>query len=400
MAALEDVNRETLSENENLRDLLSRLQEENTMLKQTAFTFSVPRSGGGGGASADVSSSAGAQSAFGQAGPSTAPAAPAPQSQPAPAQPTADIDWANLTTFDPSALNMLDEPADVNMDFAAPGTARSPYKTIASNPMYMSFAEPFGGWDATLAGINATPGTQPNSQPGSNAPSHQNSFDINSFGSWTGGGGGSFEELFGMQSMDMGGLVPSPSQISPVAHTGVNARPGLTTGASSSSGSSSSSSSSPGPFAFTSGGNRSPGAQSLLSLSSELSSPPSSSAAGSPSTSANGGNTGAQHNSGSCPRTKADFAAHIANTISSPFAPDLPRPGTASNKGSPREGVSSAIKKTAGDGKDGGQISCQGSVFPKTEKSERNVEVLQAWRSITSNPQFKVRLSFCFAIVV
>jgi len=34
-------------------------------------------------------------------------------------------------------------------------------------------------------------------------------------------------------------------------------------------------------------------------------------------------------------------------------------------------------------------VMCRGSSFPKTEQSEKNVEVLSAWRSITSNPQFK-----------
>lgn len=32
---------------------------------------------------------------------------------------------------------------------------------------------------------------------------------------------------------------------------------------------------------------------------------------------------------------------------------------------------------------------CKGSSFPKTEMSDKNIEVLTAWRTITSNPQFK-----------
>ena len=38
----------------------------------------------------------------------------------------------------------------------------------------------------------------------------------------------------------------------------------------------------------------------------------------------------------------------------------------------------------------GSIVMCKGSSFPKTEKSDRNIEVLTAWRTITSNPQFKV----------
>ena len=41
--------------------------------------------------------------------------------------------------------------------------------------------------------------------------------------------------------------------------------------------------------------------------------------------------------------------------------------------------------------KDVPTVMCRGSSFPKTEKSDKNIEVLSAWRTITSNPKFKVR---------
>ena len=41
--------------------------------------------------------------------------------------------------------------------------------------------------------------------------------------------------------------------------------------------------------------------------------------------------------------------------------------------------------------KDAPMVMCRGSSFPKTEKSDKNIEVLSAWRTITSNPKFKVR---------
>jgi len=34
-------------------------------------------------------------------------------------------------------------------------------------------------------------------------------------------------------------------------------------------------------------------------------------------------------------------------------------------------------------------IMCKDATFPMTEKSDKNVEVLTAWRSITSHPHFK-----------
>lgn len=38
-------------------------------------------------------------------------------------------------------------------------------------------------------------------------------------------------------------------------------------------------------------------------------------------------------------------------------------------------------------------IMCKGATFPMTEKSENNIEVLTAWRTITSHPDFKASVS-------
>ena len=45
-------------------------------------------------------------------------------------------------------------------------------------------------------------------------------------------------------------------------------------------------------------------------------------------------------------------------------------------------------------------ISCKGSTFPKTKESPANVEVLKAWRTMMSHPQFKVgcRIVVCDGI--
>jgi len=40
-------------------------------------------------------------------------------------------------------------------------------------------------------------------------------------------------------------------------------------------------------------------------------------------------------------------------------------------------------------GADGPMIMCKGATFPMTEKSDKNIEVLTAWRNITSHPHFK-----------
>jgi AP-1-like factor len=45
LAAMEAKHDQTQSENDNLKEMLRRLQTENVLLKQAAFTFSVPRAG-------------------------------------------------------------------------------------------------------------------------------------------------------------------------------------------------------------------------------------------------------------------------------------------------------------------------------------------------------------------
>jgi len=34
-------------------------------------------------------------------------------------------------------------------------------------------------------------------------------------------------------------------------------------------------------------------------------------------------------------------------------------------------------------------VSCAGTYLPKTQQNDRNIEVLSAWQTITSNPKFK-----------
>jgi len=79
-------------------------------------------------------------------------------------------------------------------------------------------------------------------------------------------------------------------------------------------------------------------------------------------------------NGDDCPKTKADFAKRITEEGASPFAP--------TNKPVP------TVRKNV-DAVHGSVVMCQGSNFPQTEQSDKNVEVLAAWRTITSNPRFK-----------
>ena len=79
------------------------------------------------------------------------------------------------------------------------------------------------------------------------------------------------------------------------------------------------------------------------------------------------------HSDGTCPKTKKEFEKKIQNEGASPFAP--------------------ATLRKSSDGVLGTMIACAGSNFPKTAKSDKNVEVLSAWRSIRADPKFKVRYS-------
>jgi len=79
-----------------------------------------------------------------------------------------------------------------------------------------------------------------------------------------------------------------------------------------------------------------------------------------------------RHSKSECPKTKAGLAFAIQAQGDSPFAPPSTDP----------------LRK-ASEPSNGKMIMCEGSSFPKTEKSDKNIEVLSAWRSITSNPRFK-----------
>ncbi|PIL30729.1 transcription factor [Ganoderma sinense ZZ0214-1] len=367
VAALEAKNQLTEQENENLRDLLQRLQNENMMLKQAAFTFSAPHP-----ANANNSHN---QNAFGSnntnhpmqfnfsspgAGPSKSPM----QTQSPPSQ--YNLNFNSLISFDPNMLNTADEPQDVNMD--APFSFSNEYKTIASNPMFTSFAEPSPA-DSPPVVMNGG-GQQ-------YLPSSFESFDH-----WTPSdthsstGQDALDQLFGGNFLGTNSastndfhalLATPPSAISPVSHQ--TRTPSL------------SSSSSPAGAASTSG-----------------SSP--SAAAHSPSSGHPPG-----HSTEECPKTKEQLSKAIAQAGQSsfvqvsPFVQNVGASPAASEKPSEDGNSSGAscempfapfLRKAAGENGGTPFVMCKGSSFPKTAKSDKNIEVLTAWRTITSNPQFKV----------
>ncbi|KAF8203321.1 hypothetical protein BJ912DRAFT_352065 [Pholiota molesta] len=342
VADLEAKNEQAVHENENLRDLLTRLQTENVALKQSSFTFSLPKPSVA--IPTAIESPRTTQSIFSALSPQSAASPIASTSH----KLTNPLDWSSLTTFDPAMLNLLDDSVPqptatenaMQMDFgfgANPGlSSNAPYTTIASNPMFMSFASTFDNLspDASNNSNNTSPAASGSS---SNAFSPFN-FDMSGISSWSTpatSNDTNLDDLFSSYlgqpgTMDMSLLSNSPASISPVAHH--LAPPAA---------SSSSSSSSPSPLGTT-------GSSAF---------------------------TPTEHRTGTCPKTKKEFEQRIENEGPSPFAP-------AASPASP-----AALRKSSDVL--GTMIACAGSNFPKTAKSDQNIEVLSAWRSIRADPKFK-----------
>ena len=345
------MNAET--ENLHLKELLKRLQDENVSLRNTSFTFSVPRSGepsdtpfSGALPSFDSPST----SVFASTSHLPSPSSSAPGNSAATPQSSldtpsafpADIDFGTLTSIDSSSMNLLDDSdAIMSYDFGYGQfvPSKTPYKTIASNPMFMSFADP--------TALDTTPTSKNSAQSPGSSP-----YDL-TFGQWTGqtssqegnSHGGSLDELFGghifgsQSPINFNVLIKSPatssitspgSALSPVIHQSIHT---LSSGAS------------------------------TVFESSEGSSPA----------------AGSSPSADMCPKTRAEMEQHIQAEGSSIFAPPPPQE---------KEQVFRAPA-----GADGPMIMCKGATFPMTEKSDKNIEVLTAWRSITSHPHFKASVS-------
>ncbi|KAH9487173.1 AP-1-like transcription factor yap1 [Psilocybe cubensis] len=369
VADLEAKNEQALHENENLRDLLTRLQTENVALKQSSFTFTMPKA-----ASTNGDSSNTPQSTFSSISSPQSAASPLAGSS----KNTNPIDWSSLTTFDPAVLNLLDDSVPqptategaMQMDFgfgATSGTglaSNAPYTSIASNPMFMSFASTF---DNPASPTPSASGTTTNfNQMNMN-------FDMNNLSTWSTPSNSQdtiLDDLFSgylssTGQMDMSLLGQSPaSSLSPVAH---HVSPPNANSTSSSNNNTLNNARS--PVASSSSSSSSP---SVLGTSSLVFTPRDSpaSSASTPASDTNKTSSLPIHSEDTCPRTRKELEKRIASEGASPFAPPV------------------NVRKSS-DSVLGTMIACSGSSFPTTAKSDKNIEVLSAWRSIRADPKFK-----------
>ena len=330
---------------------MKRLQDENISLKSTSFTFSVPRNGEPNDKpfNVNVPSFPSQNSIFAPVSQLPSPPSSVPTKTGTPQSssldtPSAfpDIDFGSLTPLDPASIDLLDDSdAIMSYDFGYGQfvPSKTPYKTIASNPMFMSFAEP----SPPEIGHSTA-------QPDSNGSSPFDFTFGQNFGQWSGqttsreGGShtDSLDELFGghifdpQSPLDFNALMKSTatspvlgSTTSPVVHQSVHTPPSSNTS----------------PSFESPDGSRS-----------------------------NADTT--------CPKTRAQMEQHIQAEGSSIFAPPPPQE---------KEAKAQIFRAPAGP--DGPMIVCKGATFPPTEKNDRNVDVLTAWRSITSHPHFQASVS-------
>ncbi|KAG8896940.1 hypothetical protein FRC01_011554, partial [Tulasnella sp. 417] len=260
VSALEQKSTAQATENENLRELLGRLQNENLMLKQSAFTFNfnsaqTPRST----ATPTVTNS--------RTTPSTATSpidkspSSAPSAGPKDSNPQQQQAGANGTGYTPllsfSSLGSTDNlismgtPPSTNSNnsgnsppltfFSPPPTnaVPSPYTTLASNPMYTSYTD-FSAWDQffqnaaldqTLAGVGSDPSLMSPANPPSGSSSRMEDLLTTT---------DNFSELIPFSSFSptsgnnnngagmMTGLSPSGSGNSPIDHVATSAKAAVT----------------------------------------------------------------------------------------------------------------------------------------------------------------------------
>ncbi|KNZ78210.1 AP-1-like transcription factor [Termitomyces sp. J132] len=319
VAALEAKNEAAVAENENLRDLLSRLQQENLSLKQASFTFAVPKTGVTS-ENTQASTSFASQSPDFASSSSLSPATPVSSSTSTfTPKMTNPLDWSSLTSFDPNMLNLLDD---------------TPQPTATDGAMQMDFG--FGTRTA-LPSNGPVDWSNLSSWQSPSVLQETPSLDDLLAGYLTHGGSNT-------------AYVPSSSSVtseSPVTHHA-----------------SAQVSSKPSPKSLSSSSSPSSSASDPL-----FDTPRDSSVSDSDVQEAIEKQNKAPCTGNGCPKTKGELADRISAAGSSPFAP-MP------------------LRKTS-DAATGPMISCAGTKFPTTVKSDQNIEVLSAWRSITSNPRFK-----------
>ncbi|KAF5392563.1 hypothetical protein D9757_002110 [Collybiopsis confluens] len=383
VTALETKNEQAVAENENLRDLLSRLQSENMALKQASFTFSVPKSQQqqqqpqqqpqqphqpqpAASTSTAKSPTLDSDSSLFSTLPRTTYTAPDSSNF------TNPLDVTSMTSFDPNVLSLLDESPQetatsgaMQMDFGFGNDSEEflpkNYTTIANNPAFFSLASIY---EHLSPPTNPSSSTSQSQSPASSSNDRNPFvFDINSLTHWptsssTGHDSGTLDDLFGgggflspQQSMDVSPFMTgaSPSSVSPIIHHAHN-------------------SGSPGTSASSS-----PASHNSDSLFSGREGSSSESEAG--------------HDNSECPKTREELHKHIASQGPSDFVD----PTTNNNF---LQNISCAPLGTSSSDKSGlpflSSVECDNrTTFPPVEKSDHNVPVLDAWRNITRDPQYK-----------
>jgi len=345
VAELEAKNEATQHDNENLRSMLSRLQSENMSLKQSSFTFSVQKN-------AETPSSDNNPPSH-----SISPTGSVISSNTISPKVSNPLDWSSLSSFDPSILNILDDnvtqptatDSAMQMSFGF-GTATGlppdlSYTTIAENKTYMTPASIFDNLNNTPNQTSVTAGVYPNSNANENSTTF-NQFDLNSLSSWPGTSANLssnsdpiFDDPYSVYLSTLTGqefapLRSTPS-LSPVTHQ---------TTPSSLMARSSSVASSLSPAVL--------GADSLFT-------PPADSPRTDPDSSTSGETP---ELTGQVPKSRTQCLKAIADGGNSMFAPPLQKSD------------------------DVAMIECIGSV------TEKNPEVLAAFKALRADPQFRVRL--------
>ncbi|KAG7090702.1 hypothetical protein E1B28_009796 [Marasmius oreades] len=364
VAASEAKNDALASENENLRDLLTRLQSENVALRQQAssssFTFTVPKS------TTTTTPAKSPQYLTDNSVFSTLPRAMYPS--PDPNHLNNPVDTTSLMSFDPNVLNLIDENAQqtatdgaMQMDFEfgngnsnkEPSTSWLPSNltTLSTNPAYFSLANMF----------ESPPPASSSAAPVSTSNNEQSSFsfDLNSLAAWPSSDVGTLDDLFGgyinpQPPMDVDALLrDSTSSISPVVH---HNKFSPSTSASSSP---ASHASEPSIFSTREGS----------SSDSEIG-----------------------HDESHCPKTREEALQRIAAEGSSPFVKESPSSHEKYLEGGNAHGPSMFVDSEV-ESNIMQSITCQPgrTTFPSTERNEENVEVLTAWRSIRADPNFKIQ---------
>ncbi|KAK1229566.1 DNA-binding transcription factor yap1 [Marasmius sp. AFHP31] len=395
VAALEAKNEATTSENENLRDLLTRLQSENLALRQQAsasastptsssFTFTVPKSATSPTQSPQYLTDTSLFSSL----PRMAYSSPDPNH-------LTPLDMSSRMAFNPSVLNLLDETPQqtatdtaMQMDFgfgtqtnnnnnnndkndnsSTLGWLPSNLTTISTNPTYFSlasmFESPLPPPAPAPSSVSSTTSPAP-APPASNNEQSAFSFDFGSLAPWpaTTSDTGTLDDLFGgyynpQPPMDVDSLIRSPpSSVSPVAH-------------------------------FISG---SPSTSASSSPASHASDPSLFSTRDGSSSESEAGND----DQSNCPRSREDVRQRIAAAGSSPFVDLSPMTKKCPNSEEEcREALQSSEPSmfVASDAERRllQSVTChkESTGLPITEKSDTNIEVLTAWRSITTDPNFR-----------